>query len=241
MTTAATGLQGVPRTRASTARRWRRLRYALLAAALGLVGTGLLLGSSPATYRDLLDGVSGGRVSEVQVSGALPDGSTGYATVSLAWTDQNRNRFAQVVQVSDPGQSVPLDRRTEVLTGSVADELRAHDPSLRVVVTGWPESTTTYAGWRLPSWFPVALGVLWIAVVVLLVNGAQPWWATRWGWFWPLFSPVGVVALPLFLLVSGPPPGVPETGHTGRRLTGGWSFLLMCVVGPALGYLLLDR
>ncbi|GAA5017342.1 hypothetical protein GCM10023258_03530 [Terrabacter aeriphilus] len=217
-------------------------RYALLIEALGLVGSVLLLGSSPATYGDLLDGVSGGGVSEVQVSGALPDGSTGYATVSLAWTDQNRNRFAQVVQVSDPSVAVPGgSQRTEVVTRAVADELRALDPSVRVVVTGWPESSTTFAGWRLPSWLPGAALALWVAALVLLANGPQPWWATRWAWFWALFSPAGVVALPLFLLVSGPPPGVPETGHTGRRLTGGWSFLLVCFVGPAVGYLLLDR
>src|SRR5690348_3744935 len=70
----------------------------------------------------------------------------------------------------------------------------------------------TLAGWRVPGWFPVAAIMLWLATVALLGNGAQPWWGTRWAWFWALFSPAAVVTVPLFLLVSGPPPGLPESG-----------------------------
>lgn len=221
---------------------WRRVRYGLLAACFVLLGSGLVLGSAPSSFGDLRAGVMSGAVDEVHVSGGLPPGATGYVTVSLSWRDGGRNRFAEVVQVSDPAGSSPGDAvAREVVTESVEDTLRSLDPGLRIVPEPFPDGGQTLAGWRVPGWFPAVAFVLWLGTVALLFSGPRPWWATRWAWFWALFSPAAVVALPVFLLVSGPPPGVVETSQSGRRLTGGWAFLLMCFVGPAFGHLVTLR
>lgn len=221
---------------------WRRWRYGLLAAVAALLGSGVVLGSAPSSLADLRAGVADGRVHEVTVSGSLPPGATGFATVSLSWRDGGRNRFAEVVQVSDPTTSSPGDEDgREVVTQDVKRTLLSLDPSLAIVSDAWPDQRATFAGWRVPGWFPAAALVAWFLAVALLVNGPQPWWATRWAWFWMLFSPAAVVTVPVFLLVSGPPPGIAATGPPGRRLTGGWAFLLMCVVGPAFGQLVALR
>jgi hypothetical protein len=74
---------------------------------------------------------------------------------------------------------------------------------------------------------PNALGIsaflLFLAGFPLLMIGPHPWRATRWAWFWLLLPPVGNV---VFLLLSGPTPGVPRPRNPRRRLTGGWAFWL---------------
>ncbi|WP_156022893.1 hypothetical protein [Terracoccus sp. 273MFTsu3.1] len=213
---------------------WRRVRYGLLVACLVLLGSGVLLGSAPSTFSDLRDGVLSGRVDTVHVSGGLPAGATGYSTVSLTWRDGGLDRFAEVVEASDPTAASPSDvGAREVMTSDVEQTLRSLSPGVRIEAVARSNPGQTLAGWRVPGWFPVAAILLWLATVALLGNGAQPWWGTRWAWFWALFSPAAVVTVPLFLLVSGPPPGLPESGSSGRRLTGGWAFILFCLVGPA--------
>ena len=215
---------------------WRRVRYGLLVACLVLLGSGLLLGSAPSSFADLRDGVLSSRVDEVHVSGGLPPGATGYASVSMTWRDGGRNRFAEVVQVSDPTAASPSDvGARQVVTADVGETLRTLDPGVRVVAETMRDTGQELAGWRVPGWLPWAALVLWFAAVALLTNGAQPWWATRWAWFWALVSPAAAaaVAVPLFLLVSGPPPGVPESTSSGRRLTGGWAFIVIFLVAPA--------
>lgn len=212
---------------------WRRVRYGLLVACLVLLGSGLLLGSAPSTFGDLRAGVMSGAVGEVHVSGGLPSGATGYSTVSLSWREGGRNRFAEVVEVSDPTAASPSEvGAREVVTENVAETLRRLG-DVHIVTDTWRDPGQKLAGWRVPGWLPGVGFVLWLATVALASNGAQPWWATRWAWFWALFSPAAVVAVPLFLLVSGPPPGVAETRPTGRRLTGGWAFILIFLTAPA--------
>lgn len=212
---------------------WRRLRYGLLAACFVLLGSGLLLGSAPSTFGDLRAGVMSGAVDEVHVSGGLPSGATGYSTVSLTWREGGRNRFAEVVEVSDPTAASPSEvGAREVVTENVAETLRRLG-DVHIVTDTWRDPGQKLAGWRVPGWLPGVGFVLWLATVALVSNGAQPWWATRWAWFWALFSPAAVVAVPLFLLVSGPPPGVSESASSGRRLTGGWAFILLTLVAPA--------
>jgi hypothetical protein len=71
-----------------------------------------------------------------------------------------------------------------------------------------------------------------LSAFVLLVVGPQPWRATRWAWFWLLWTapPLGILA---FLLLGGStrlwPPARAEA-----RLTGGWAFLLTILLGMAL-------
>jgi len=213
---------------------WRRVRYGLLVACFVLLGCGLLLGSAPSSLADLREGVVSGRIAEVHVSGGLPPGATGYATVTLAWREGGLGRYAEVVEASDPAAASPSEvGGREVVTADVEQTLRALDPGVRIVAETWSDPGQKLAGWRVPGWLPGVGFVLWLATVALVGNGAQPWWATRWAWFWALFSPAAVVAVPLFLLVSGPPPGVAETRPTGRRLTGGWAFILIFLTAPA--------
>jgi hypothetical protein len=213
---------------------WRRVRYGLLVACLVVLGSGLALGSAPSTFSDLRDGIVSGRVDDVHVSGGLPSGARGYSTVSLTWRDGGLNRYAEVVEASDPAVASPSDvGGREVVTADVEQTLRALDPGVRVETEAWFDPGQKLAGWHVPGWLPAVGFVLWLATVALLSNGAQPWWATRWAWFWALFSPAAVVTVPLFLLLSGPPPGVADAVPAGRRLTGGWAFILLFLVAPS--------
>jgi hypothetical protein len=226
-------VQGPALTRVSP-QAWRRLRFGLLVAGLALVGSGLLLGSAPSSLADLRDGIQASRVEEVHVSGGLPPGATGYSSVTLTWSDDGLDRYAEVLEASDVAAASPDQvGAREVVTADVERTLRALDPGVRIVAESWSGPGPELAGWRVPGWLPGVGFVLWLATVALLFNGPQPWWATRWAWFWAIFSPAAVVTAPLFLLVSGPPPGVPESDAAGRRLSGGWAFVLLSLVAPA--------
>ncbi|MBB2892973.1 hypothetical protein [Flexivirga oryzae] len=99
-------------------------------------------------------------------------------------------------------------------------------------IANWldPGASSTY---RTTYGTSLGLGMTatFVAALFVLINGPQPRWATRWGWFWLILNPALVVTLPLFLLASGPlrPTDHPEP-PTGRRLTGGWAFLLAVIV-----------
>lgn len=79
----------------------------------------------------------------------------------------------------------------------------------------------------------VAIGTsaTFVAVLFVLINGPQPRWATRWAWFWLILNPALVITAALFLIVSGPvSPTREPVPQSGRRLTGGWAFLIAVVV-----------
>lgn len=218
--------------------RWRQLRFALLAlAALGGVLL-VALGAAPASYADLNVAIATGRVDEVRVFGALPPGSTGYATVDLWWRDHERARHAVVVQQSDVAALSPTQQpEHEHVVGDIEAQLRARG----VIHLTRAEHDTygpTIAGRQVPAWLGWAVAALWLATLLVLRNGVDPWWGTRWAWFWVLFSPLALLAVPAFLLLSGSAPGVSPLGGPGRRLTGGWAFLITLFLGPAVGQLL---
>ena len=110
------------------------------------------------------------------------------------------------------------------------------------VVAGERQSSETHGpsvsddllGWRVPGWVALAGLVLLVAAAWLLVNGPQPWRATRWAWFWTfgLATPLGIV----FYLVLGGPTSLSHPPRPGReRLTGVLAFLLTAVVSGLLG------
>jgi hypothetical protein len=121
------------------------------------------------------------------------------------------------------------DRRWR-LTGAVI-ALFALGTAALMVTTGLPSTTDhgfTFMGWGVP-WHVVLLGTAsWLAVLLLIVGGPEPWRATRWawGWAWLLTGPLGSVA---YLLLGGPT-GFLRPHHGHRRLTGGWAFLLAWVL-----------
>ncbi len=54
---------------------------------------------------------------------------------------------------------------------------------------------------------------------------------TRWAGFWLITTPFGQI---LFLLMSGPTPGLRAPRDLNRGLSGGWAFLLSLVLSSAL-------
>ena len=189
----------------------------------------------PSSLSDLKADIDVGRVDEVRVQGALPPGANGYATVTLAWDDGIRHRYASVVEASDASAvQQGAHPGTEQVVGSVEEQLRALNGTVRITRTDEAISRQGLGAWRFPGWFSTAVLLAWAASLVLLVRGPEPWWATRAAWGWGLFSPAAVVLVPLFLLLSGPPPGIASSGGSGRRLRGGLAFMLLWLVGPAL-------
>lgn len=84
-----------------------------------------------------------------------------------------------------------------------------------------------------PAWL-VALAVsVMVLLVVLLTGGTYPRLATRWAWFWLMWSawPFAVA----FLVLEPTPLGSRgDVVRPARRLTGGWAYLLSLLIGPVV-------
>jgi len=217
------------------ARRWARLRADPATAVLRgllLVGwlavgiTVLVSGQRAAPLDELRAAVADGELSEVRISEGLPPGTTGTAVQVAVWRTGLVTHRTEVWQIS-LGQQAP-DGTRPVLTDSLADELRAADPSLDVGRLGEPATSSELYGWRMPGWVGLVVLPIGLGVLFLLLGGPVPERATRWAWFWLVWSPLGSLA---FLVLSGPFPGVPAPRPGARRLTGGWALLLSLVLG----------
>jgi hypothetical protein len=111
----------------------------------------------------------------------------------------------------------------------VSDLLEEYAPGERIPVT---QRSSLEPRWlRLTA---VAAGVF---SFLLLIGGADPWRANRWGWFWllGLGRDVGLGAL-LFLLLSGPTPGIPRPRPDAERWTGWRALAVAMIVGIALQF-----
>ena len=84
----------------------------------------------------------------------------------------------------------------------------------------------------MPRWANVLAIVTVLASFGLLVAGPKPRLATRWAWFW-LFCVAPPLSTLAFLLLGGSVVAG-QREHRGRRLTGGWAFLLSIVLKAAL-------
>jgi hypothetical protein len=200
--------------------------WLLLVACVGLLLTGLVEGERPSTYGELRQAVAAGDVDEVVVTGGMAGGYRGRQGVTVHWREGIFRHQARVVEQhpqrgTATRAGVPVVYSVEDDLTGVAVERRPHD---------FPHYTVVY-GWRLPQWTSVATFVVALTGLLLLIGGPQPRRATRWAWFWlmSLAPPVGFLA---FLLLSGVLSPRPRAG-LGRRLTGGWAFLLSVVVGVA--------
>lgn len=190
-------------------------------------------GAKSSTLTDLKSDIANGRVTKVRVTEGLQPGSSGYATVALVWWDHGAKRYAQVVELSDL-EALPPSQLSdyEHVIGHVADSLpQLGGNTLEVVRVSDLGMDTTLLGWHVPDWVGWLAALVWLAGFFLLANGPQPWWATRWGWFWLLFNPLATVTLPAFLLLCGPPPGVENYGGPGKRMGGIWAFVLAAGAG----------
>lgn len=211
--------------------RYRVVAWALVVLWLGLWAATLLLGTRESTYADLRARVAAGEVDRVAVAGeGLPPGAEGYVHRELRWRDGLALHTAGVIEASSPREAEQARRSgsTAVAVGRVEDDLRRHDQGLGLTTAERSSSSFTVLGTSVPDW--VALGWLGLLVTTFFVAGGGPTWrATPWGWGWfvLLVPPYGALA---FLLLGGPtglfPPRAP-----GKRLTGGWAFLLALLLG----------
>lgn len=206
------------------------IAWALLICCFGLLVTGLVVGERTSTYGELRQAVASGDVGSVVVTGGTTAPFLGRVTPTVHWRDGLFRYQAPVVEQHP-------QRRTETRAGvpvvySVEDDLAARDAGVAVERRPhqYPDYHEVY-GWRLPSWTSLVTFIVGFTALLLLIGGPQPRRATRWAWFWLMWAapPVGFLG---FLLLGGllsPRPSVP-----GRRLTGGWAFLLAFFVSAAL-------
>lgn len=217
----------------TSGRRWRRVSLGLLAAWAIVLGLMLAVGSREASWHDLQASLTDGDVTTVQVVGELEPGSIGYGLAEVLWREGLWRHRTEVMQVSsasvDTGGSVSSSVQ---VTGGVGDLLRDQHPGLRTQDMPRPSVTSTFFGWTVTPLLGAVAFATALLTLMLLVLGPSPWWATRWAWFWLGTNPVGAVA---FLVLSGPTPVVPAPRVPTRRLTGGWAFLLLLLVGGLTG------
>jgi hypothetical protein len=216
-------------------RRWDRIRLALVVGWLVLAAATAMTGERSASWNDVRAQVATGEIDAVRVSGEMPTGSTGFSTVQVRWQDGPFRYRTEVVQVRGR-QERPSESRdgVPVLRTTPSAKLLALQPGLQVQreQRRQPAAEATVLGWHVPSALAWPLILLAVGGLAVLVAGPAPWRATRWGWFWLMSLPVGSF---LFVLLSGPAPGLPRPRDPRRRLTGGWAFLLAIPLKAVLG------
>lgn len=209
-------------------RRWRLT--GLLVAMMALTTAALLVatGTRPASYGDLLSDVAGGKVSEVEVVG--PDVPKAGDSVELRW-----KVLADVLDqyaVVEVGGNRGYDAWRKPVFASSGDPLATlRSINSGIVLTPASSSdgpSTSFMDWRAPGAVVLLALATWLAVLLLIIGGPEPWRATRWawGWAWLLTGPLGSVA---YLLLGGPL-GTFRPRDRRRRLTGGWAFLAAMIV-----------
>lgn len=214
-------------------RQWGILRTVLLAV-LGvlIVGTALT-GTRPASLEDLHDALRSGEVSEVHLVGFLPPGEVtppgeDVLVQEILWQDGWLDRHTTLT--AESGQS-PLRNGQEVsaeLAASSVGELRITSQDV-ITDTQW-----SLFDWRVATWVGFTALMWMLVTLVTLFTSPTPRRATRWAWFW-LTCGTGGLALAVYPLLGLPRAGEPFR-PTGRRLTGGWAFLIaVFVLSPMVG------
>ena len=220
----------------ASVRRWDRIRWALLACWLIAAGATILTGERSSSWATVQKLVATGQVKTVRVVAELPARGTGYSLVEVHWRHGPMRYQAEVMQVRGRGRPGPEAARqgaTPVLHEAPSRRLSRLQPGLQVKRDQGRSNSGQLLGWLVPSWLALFAAALFFTGLALLIAGPQPWRATRWAWFWLQVPPVGGI---VFLLASGPTPGVPDPRSRTRRLSGGWAFLLslplMGMLGP---------
>lgn len=222
-------------------------RVVLIVSALVLVVAVLASGSRPASLGVLHDEIRTGEVAQVRLVGAPEPGTHEVALVLVEWHDGLLHRRTSVMQTRADGQRTgeaelrqdPAWRDADAwpaVTGDLTTLLRSWTSDGDLTVTTAPARGGTefyVARWFLPQGLGFAVLAWWLCALVTLVNGPEPRLATRWAWFWLWLgaAPLAVVLYPVL--------GLPRAGRplrpAGRRLTGGWAFLLAVVLVGAAG------
>lgn len=186
----------------------------------------VLMGERRADLGSLHGGLADGSVTEVRVTG-LPEGGLGdgSATVRLAWESRFFHRYTEVLVVSSERMTAGATNADSlpVVIGDPMETFEHRQPDVAILRDEYRSGTSwEAAGWTLRGTPGSAAVLLWLATLLLLLGGPQPWRATRWAWFWIVMaSPVlGAVA---YALLGGPLAAGRPSGRA-RRLTGGWAF-----------------
>jgi hypothetical protein len=209
------------------------LRWVLLACWLFILLSAPILGERSAPLRQLESGLATDQVHTVAVTQGLATDSTGYGTQELHWRQGWHRYHAEVVMVSPGGDYAQAQEEGVAIRRGfdIAGELLRHNPQVDITRVTRRHSGGEVYGWQVP----LQLGVFALAAAVgtlaLLIAGPQPWRATRWAWFWLMTSPVGTL---LFFILAGPTPPLRPPRVPGRRLTGGWGFLLSVLLTSLL-------
>lgn len=223
-----------PQPRSASERRWDRIRWGLLICWLVAIGATVLAGERTSSWVQVRTLVVAGEVNAVHVVGELPDRGTGYGLVEVHWRQgpmRYRTQVMQVVGGGRPGREAAREDATAVLHERPSSRLTELQPGLLVTQDQDRSASGRLLGWVVPSWLGSFTALLFFAGLAVLIAGPLPWRATRWAWFWLQVPPIGGI---VFLLASGPTPGVFRPGPRRRRLTGGWAFLLSV---PLMGML----
>ena len=209
----------------------RVVAWALVVLWLAVSAAAVLTGARSSTYDDLERALRDGTVTEVAVVGGLTVGVRGRATVRLEWREGWLLRRADVEERAPArgGADVRRARGTTVVAAPVADRLRELQPGVEVEHRDVAPSGLSVWGIPMPGWLSWTFLVATAGTLAVLAATPGPWRATRWAWFWLLWTlpPVGLLA---FLLLGGPS-GLAAPAPGARRLGGGWAFVLLLVLG----------
>ncbi|PYG02351.1 hypothetical protein SAMN05216184_101824 [Georgenia satyanarayanai] len=186
-----------------------------VAAAISIVVGWVALYQTPAqrTVDDLFAALDAGEVTQVTVERPELAG-IGSGSYQVRWEGEGRPGRASYDYSTEPGLRV--DEGAQIVRA-------AESSGARVEVTAdHPVGGTT---WSLH-------GIGALVALVLLVGGTAPRLASRWAWFWLLWS-VPPAAL-VFVLVEPVPLWRRGARPATRRLTGGWAFLLALMLANTL-------
>jgi hypothetical protein len=133
--------------------------------------------------------VAAGRVHTVRLAGDLSAGESGFSLVEMHWHDRLFDRVSQVQQVSSDDVSSPNSGDSDrVVVGDLASHLSNVHPGLRVIrepdAVHHSVSSDIAMRWRVPAWIALINLLAWLTTLSVVINGPEPWRATRWAWFW---------------------------------------------------------
>ena len=224
---------GTEMTLEQPARWWSSLRWAVLGLCAVTLALTPLVGDLQSDLHRLESDLSMGTATHVQIEtpGARPIEPAGYAQVVVTWRDSWVTRSAEVeVDTTAPDPLDPFDPQGQSEPGqirvSIEDHLRALSPDVRISYVEHRTSWSTWGDWRLPTGWAVPLAAVGVGTLVLLLNGPEPRWGTRWAWAWAilLLSPTLFV---LGYLVLGARGARPDD----RRINGWWLFVMGILFG----------
>jgi hypothetical protein len=235
LVSAVAGEQRQPESWTGSDRRQDRIRYGLAIGWLIVIIAIPLTGERISSWGEVRSLVAAGKVDSVRVTGELPRG-TGFSVVDVHWRHGWLHYTAQVVHVRGQGRSHGAEAATDgdapVVRTAPTSTLTALQPGLQVTRDEGRADGGRLIGFQVPNALTIPAFLLFVTALGLLISGPQPWRATRWAWFWLMTPPAGSL---VYLLLSGPTPGVPVPRDPHRRLTGGWALLLSVLLMSVIG------